>query len=185
MIAGFSLDYPKVQIIVTSRIVGYNPKILANAGFTQFTLQEFEEKHIKIFLDRWYSLALYDNQEEANERKQRIIKSLKDSSSIRQLAGNPLLLTILAIIGKHQEIPRERWKLYDHAAGVLIEHWEVNRHLKDVKFNVDFIGEDDKKELLRRIAFKMQLGPKGLAGNFIHRLELQEEIQAYIQNRYK
>jgi len=69
MIAGFSIDYPKVQIIVTSRIVGYNPKILANAGFTQFTLQEFEEKHIKLFLDRWYSLALYDNQEEANERK--------------------------------------------------------------------------------------------------------------------
>jgi predicted NACHT family NTPase len=31
----------------------------------------------------------------------------------------------------------------------------------------------------------MQSGPKGLAGNFIHRIELQEEIQEYIQNRYK
>jgi len=185
MIAGFAVDYPKVRIIVTSRIVGYKPNILSDAGFHHFTIQEFEEEQIKVFLDKWYSIALHENQEEIKEKKERIIKSLEESPSIRQLAGNPLLLTILTIIGKHQELPRERWKLYDHAASVLVEHWDVNRHLRDIKVNADFIGEEDKKELLRRIAFNMQSAPEGLAGNFIHKDVLRNEIEEYFKDRYK
>ena len=185
MIAGFALDYPKVRIIVTSRIVGYKPNILSDAGFHHFTIQEFEEEQIKVFLDKWYSIALHENQEEIKEKKERIIKSLEESPSIRQLAGNPLLLTILTIIGKHQELPRERWKLYDHAASVLVEHWDVNRHLRDSRVDADFIGEEDKKELLRRIAFNMQSAPEGLAGNFIHKEVLRNEIEEYFKDRYK
>src|SRR2546426_1720068 len=49
-----------------------------------------------------------------------------------------------------QELPRERWKLYDHAATVLVHHWDVNKHLRDERVDADFIAEDDKKELLRR-----------------------------------
>ena len=183
MIAGFALDYPKARIIVTSRIVGYNRKILSDSGFSHFTIQDFEKEHITAFLDRWYSIAL-DNEEKVDERKDRIMRSLKESASIRQLAGNPLLLTILAIIAKHQEIPQERWKLFDHAAGVLVEHWDINRHMMDSSIDADFIGEEDKKELLRRIAFKMQSGPDGLAGNFIHKQVLQEEIEGYLKERF-
>jgi HEAT repeat protein len=185
MIAGFAIDYPKVRIIVTSRIVGYKPNILSDAGFYHFTIQEFEEEQIKDFLDKWYSIALYDNQEDIREKKERIIKSLEESPSIRQIAGNPLLLTILAIIGKHQELPQERWKLYDHAASVLVEHWDINRHLKDHKVDVEFIGEEDKKQLLRRIAYNMQSAPEGLSGNLIHKEVLRNEIEEYFKDRYK
>jgi len=183
MIVGFTLDYPKVRVIVTSRIIGYKRKILDDAGFVHFTLQDFEKEQIETFLDSWYTFVVDENEIEG--RKSRILKALKDSPSIRQLAGNPLLLTILAIIGKHQELPKERWKLYDHAASVLVENWEVNKHLKRSSVEMDFIGEDDKKELLMKIAFKMQSGPDGLAGNFIHRRTLQQEIEVYLQNRYQ
>ena len=185
MIAGFAVDYPKVQIIVTSRIVGYKARILSDAGFHVLTLQDFEEEQIKTFLDKWYSIALYENEEDIKEKKERIIKSLKESPSIRQLARNPLLLTILTIIGKHQELPRERWKLYNHAVSVLVEHWDVNRHLKDSQVNAEFIGEEEKKELLRRIAYTMQSAPKGFAGNFIHKKVLRKEIEEYFKDRYK
>ena len=122
--------------------------------------------------------------DEAKERRERILRSFRESTSIRQLAGNPMLLTIMAIIGKHQELPRERWKLYDHAASVLIQHWDVNKHLKDKRIDADFIGEDDKKELLRRLAFRMQGGDSGLAGNYIHREHLQSEFEDYLRERY-
>jgi hypothetical protein len=95
-----------------------------------------------------------------------------------------MLLTIMAIIGKHQELPRERWKLYDHAATVLIQHWDVNKHLKDESIEADFIGEDDKKELLRRLAFRMQGSDGGLAGNYIHQENLQAEFESYLIDRY-
>ena len=184
MIAGFTTTYPKIRIIVTSRIVGYKNKVLEDAGFIHFTIQDFDNEQINTFLDRWYSVVL-ENQEEIAERKERIFKALKESSSIQQLVGNPLLLTILAIIGKRQDLPSERWELYDHAASVLVEHWDVNKHLMSNNINASFIGGKEKKELLMRIAFKMQSSPKGLAGNFIHRLDLQREIEEYIIYRFR
>ncbi|MBN1452126.1 MAG: HEAT repeat domain-containing protein, partial [Anaerolineales bacterium] len=183
-IVGFTNAYPKARVIVTSRILGYRRRILSNAGFTHFTLQDLDEKQVEAFITKWYQLAMSDRPDEAQERSERILKSFKDSASIRQLAGNPMLLTIMAIIGKHQELPRERWKLYDHAASVLIQHWDVNKHLKDERIEADFIGEDDKKELLRRLAYRMQSGDGGLAGNYIHREGLQAEFESYLKERY-
>ena len=153
-------------------------------ALSHFTLQDLDEKQVEAFINKWYQLAMSDRPDEAKERSERILKSFKDSASIRQLAGNPMLLTIMAIIGKHQELPRERWKLYDHAASVLIQHWDVNKHLKDESIEADFIGEDDKKELLRRLAYRMQSGDGGLAGNYIHREGLQEEFESYLKERY-
>lgn len=183
-IVGFTNAYPKARVIVTSRLLGYRRKILSDAGFTHFTLQDLNEKQVEAFITKWYQLAMSDRLDEAKERSERILKSFKDSASIRQLAGNPMLLTIMAIIGKHQELPRERWKLYDHAASVLIQHWDVNKHLKDENLEADFIGEDDKKELLRRLAYRMQSGDGGLAGNYIHREALQDEFESYLKERY-
>ena len=185
MIVGFNILYPKVKIIITSRIIGYNRKMFLDAGFKHFTLQDFDEDHISKFLDKWYPIAMYDNQEESKKRKERIVKTLKESNSIRQLAGNPLLLTILAIIGRHQELPKERWELYNHAAGVLVQRWDVDRNLKNNLTDAEYIDEKDKKELLRRIAFKMQSGPDGLAGNFIHLDKLHEIIEEYLIERFR
>jgi GTPase SAR1 family protein len=184
-IVGFCNDYPTTRTIVTSRSIGYRRKILTDAGFTHFTLQDLDENQVESFVTRWYNLAMSDHLDEAKERCERILKSFKESASIHQLAGNPMLLTIMVIIGKHQELPRERWKLYDHAASVLIQHWDVNKHLKDKSIEADFIGEDDKKELLRRLAFRMQSGEGGLAGNYIYREGLQAEFECYLVERYK
>lgn len=183
-IVGFASDYPKARIIATSRIIGYRRGILSDADFSHFTLQDLNESQVATFVDRWYELALSDRSDEAKARRERILLSFKESASVRQLAGNPMLLTIMAIIGKHQELPRERWKLYDHAAGVLIEHWDVNRHLKVRRVKADFIGEEEKKEMLRRLAYRMQKGAGGLAGNYIHREELQAEFEDYLKDPF-
>lgn len=183
-IVGFTNAYPKARVIVTSRILGYRRKILSDAGFTHFTLQDLNEEQARAFITKWYDLAMSDRPDEAKERSERILKSFADSASIRQLAGNPMLLTIIAIIGKHQDPSRERWKLYDHATSVFIQHWDVNKHLKDERIEADFIGEDDKKELLRRLAFRMQTGDGGLMGNYMHREALQEEFETYLKERY-
>ncbi|MFL6333477.1 MAG: NACHT domain-containing protein [Pyrinomonadaceae bacterium] len=183
-IAGFAASYPKARVVVTSRVIGYRRKVLTDAEFSHFTLQDLDERQVEQFIDRWYALALDERPEEARARRERIMRSFKDSPSIRQLAGNPMLLTIMAIIGKNQELPRERWKLYDHAASVLIHHWDVERHLRDRHLDAPFIGEDEKKEMLRRLAFKMQDGAGGLAGNYIHRDDLKDEFETYLRDRF-
>ena len=76
-IVGFSLDYPKVRVVVTSRIVGYNRKILTDAGFSHFTLQDLDQPQVQQFVEGWYSLALHDQPEEARHRIERIMESFQ------------------------------------------------------------------------------------------------------------
>ena len=119
-IAGFATHYEHVRVVVTSRIIGYRRGVLSRAGFSHYTLQDLDRPQIEFFIRNWYELAFHQQPEEAEPRRRRLAKAVEESQSIRELARNPLLLTILAIIGKHQDLPRERWKLYDHAAGVLV-----------------------------------------------------------------
>ncbi|MEJ3742837.1 HEAT repeat domain-containing protein [Actinomycetes bacterium KLBMP 9797] len=184
-IAGFAATYPDVRIVVTSRIVGYRPRVLRDAGFSHYTIQDLTTEQRDAFLSSWYALAMHDRPGAATQRHQRLTRAIEESAPIRELAGNPLLLTILAIIGKHQELPRERWKVYDHAAGVLVQHWDVNKHLIDRRVDADAIREDDKKELLRRIAYRMQHGRHGLAGNHVWEEDLAAEIEGYLAVRYQ
>jgi HEAT repeat protein len=183
-IAAFALRYPNVSIIVTSRIIGYSRSVLADAGFTHATIQDLSIGQISDFLTGWYALALHDRPAVAAQSKDRLLAAIADSTSISEMAGNPLLLTILAIIGRHQELPRERWKAYEYAATVLVDRWDVNRHLHDSRLPAVFIGEDEKKELLRRIALLMQAGTSH-GGNYLTRDELQREFDNYLRDRFR
>ncbi|GAB3160011.1 hypothetical protein GCM10027290_65630 [Micromonospora sonneratiae] len=184
-IAGFAADHPQARVIVTSRIIGYARRILTDVGFTHFTLQDLDERQTAEFLASWYRLAIRDRPEDAEIRRSRLLDAMRHSHAIQELAGNPLLLTILAIIGKHQTLPRDRWKLYDHAATVLVEQWDVNRHLRDQYNGPSFIDAEDKKELLRRLAYRMQSAERGLTVNYIAGDELSEVFEGYLIERYQ
>ena len=184
-INNFKETYPATKIIITSRIVGFQPKVLLERGFRIYTLQDLEEQQIKEFVVKWYDIAFRNKPNEAKSRVGLIMEAIRESPSIRQLAGNPLLLTIMAILARVQELPRERWKLYDHAASVLIEIWDVSRYLKNEEVIDYYIDEDDKKEMLQRIAVKMQRGEEGTAGNYIRDKELQREFELYLVDRYQ
>lgn len=183
-ISAFATRFPRVRILVTSRVIGYRRAPLADAEFMHFTLQDLSTPEIRTFIDRWYSLALPDNQGEARRRRDRLSHAIDDSASIRELAGNPLLLTVLAIIGRRQELPRERRAVYAHAAAVLVDRWDVNRYLTDSSVETGYLDMEDKKELLRRVARRMQSGRSGIAGNHIRGADLIVEFSRYLRDRY-
>ena len=186
-IAGLAAAHPGVRVLVTSRVVGYRPRILQEAGFRHYTIQDLDAGQVESFLEAWYSLALHDRPTVATERRTRLTTAIQESPSIKELSGNPLLLTILAIIGKHQELPRERWKVYDHAASVLVQHWDVNKHLVASSIDGPTLREDDKKELLRLLAYRMQSGAgrSERGGNHIGHDELSQEIEGYLRTRFQ
>jgi predicted NACHT family NTPase len=110
-IAGFASDHRRARVLATSRFIGYRRKILADAGFMHVTLEDLDKAQVAAFAAGWYALVLPDRPVAARLRTERVLAAFRQSASIRQLAGNPMLLTIMAIIGRHQELPRERWKL--------------------------------------------------------------------------
>ena len=127
-IHGFTHKYPRVRVIVTSRIIGYKPQRLQDAEFHHFILQDLNAEQIQDFVRRWHELSFTDAGEKARI-SERLKRALEYSSTIRDLAGNPLLLTIMAILNRSQELPRDRAELYNQASRVLLYQWDVERSL--------------------------------------------------------
>jgi 3-methyladenine DNA glycosylase AlkC len=179
-IVRFGQTYPLAQVLVTSRIIGYNPERLQQAEFKQFTIQPLDQKDRHEFIDRWYDLALGSDPDKA-----RLVTRLKDaianSKAIQNLADNPLLLTMMAILNRRQELPRDRADLYDQASRVLLYHWDVDH--KRLQLPMDAIGRREKQEMLRLIAYAMQTSEEGLKGNLIGADRLTRILTDYLRDQ--
>ncbi|WP_414583749.1 NACHT domain-containing protein, partial [Scytonema sp. PCC 10023] len=176
-IINFTKTYPGVRVIVTSRVIGYKPQLLGNAKFRHFMLQDLELEQIEHFLETWHDLA-FGNSYEKERKRERLRAAIHAYAPIRELAGNPLLLTMMAILNRNQELPRFRAELYNKASRVLLQQWDVERALVDKTISVDY---KDKQAILRQVAYHMQTNKKGGAGNLINSEKLERILNSYLQ----
>jgi hypothetical protein len=186
-IEGFAARYPRARVVVTSRVIGYHRALLDGAGFGHWMLQDLTPDQIRVFTTGWYTRSCPGDPPQAARLTDRLLGAVDDSAAVAELAGNPMLLTILAIIGRRRELPRDRRSVYEHAVTVLVEHWDVNKHLFDegVDTATAYLDAQDKLELLHRVARRMQDAPEGLAGNHIPGPDLVEEFRAYLTERFQ
>ena len=176
----FAQQYAQARVLVTSRIIGYNPERFQHAGFHQFTIQPLDEAEIHEFIDRWYDLSMGRDPDKAR-LKQRLKDAIANSKAIQNLADNLLLLTMMAILNRRQELPRDRDDLYDQASRVLLYHWDVDH--KRLQLPLDAIGRREKQEMLCLIAYEMQAGEEGLKGNLISTEQLTQILTDYLLNQ--
>jgi predicted NACHT family NTPase len=93
-----------------------------------------------------------------------------------------LLLTMMAILNRHQELPRDRAELYNQASRILLQQWDMERALVDANIDRKTIDYKDKQEILRRVADFMQQNKEGLAGNLIDENNLENIIKDYLKS---
>ena len=84
--------------------MGYQPQKLRDVKFRHFMLQDLDIDQITEFVDRWHE-ETFDSEEQAAPKRDRLKKAIHDSKSIAMFAGNPLLLTMMAILNRNQELP--------------------------------------------------------------------------------
>jgi predicted NACHT family NTPase len=177
----FTNDYPNVRVIVTSRVIGYKPQRLRDAQFHHFMLQDLDEKQIKEFINRWHNLTFTDEADKIRKRE-RLQRAIDTSKAIGELAGNPLLLTMMAILNRNQELPRDRPELYNQASRVLLHQWDVERALVEhQQLEIQTLDYKDKQAMLRQVAYHMQAAEKGLAGNLISASDLEKILIDYLK----
>ncbi|MBW4565791.1 MAG: NACHT domain-containing protein [Mojavia pulchra JT2-VF2] len=179
-IYSFTKEYPQVRVIVTSRVIGYKPQLLRDAGFRHFMLQDLEQYQIDDFIHRWHELTFNDEAEKIRKRE-RLKAAINTSSAIQQLAGNPLLLTMMAILNRNQELPKDRAELYNQASRVLLHQWDVERTLVDQRLDPLTIDYKDKQAILRHIAYHMQATEQGLTANLIVSNDLENILTDYLK----
>ncbi len=90
-------DYRDIKVIVTSRVIGYEPSVFRDAGFSHYMIQDFDEAQIEEFSQKWHSLTS-DNEQDKQRFQQKLKEGIETSRAIKELAGNPLLLTMMAIL---------------------------------------------------------------------------------------
>ncbi len=120
------------RLVVTSRIEGYWDEALR--GFHHVQLSPLRPPdEVREFLLRWYTaheqahdetLPLEVAEARAEERVGQLLPRVLEWPSVRRLATNPLLLTILALIHENVgKLPNRRIRLYEICAQTLIESW--------------------------------------------------------------
>src|SRR5579864_901581 len=146
-IIAFAREYPLARIILTTRIHGYHPgsthpEQFRDAKFQQFTLQDFTPDEVDLFIAIWHQEA-FQQLSDRTKYESRLRKALEDSPAIRELSANPLLLTMMAVLNRVQDLPRDRGRLYERCAELLLKNWDLEKfeELKERKEAQD-IKED-------------------------------------------
>jgi len=125
------------RVVVTSRIVGYREAPLAAKEWALYTLLDFDRAAIEQFATRWCVAfersTLGDTPEAraaAETERRGLIEALDANPGVANLASNPLLLTILALIKRQGvTLPNRRVELYELYLKTLISAWSKARAL--------------------------------------------------------
>ena len=173
----FIAQYPELRIIVSSRIVGYKETHL-NSYFTHFEVDKFSDEQIQAFLINWFSSissASDNNKQKALDEANELISSIRRNDSVYKLAGNPLLLTIIALIYyQGKKLPEKRASLYDIATSTFLDNWVKLRAIQRNKI----IESETLIELLAPISFFIHENyPTGLLP--------EKELRRLLTDEYK
>ena len=180
----FARRYPGCRIVVTSRIAGYDRTGLGLAGFEHYTLMPLTLGHIRNFADQWYR---YYTLEGTGRTPQGLVQRIVESPRLLDLAGNPLLLTMMAVIYKDRDLPNERWRLYERCAETLLEDWDVGKGIEDEDFKLKVsIRTAQKSEMLQQVAlYMLEHSQLGSELNAIAYAPLQRILAGYLTDKYQ
>jgi formylglycine-generating enzyme required for sulfatase activity/energy-coupling factor transporter ATP-binding protein EcfA2 len=125
------------RLVVTSRVVGYRESPLNSKKWTLYTLLDFDREAIEQFAARWClafeKSTLGDTPEAhalAEAERASLLEAIDLNPGVAQLASNPLLLTILALIKRQGvSLPNRRVELYELYLRTLISAWNKARTL--------------------------------------------------------
>jgi hypothetical protein len=122
------MTYPGNTAVVTSRVVGYeNPFRFDAKEFGHYRLRPLQLPEMERFVDDWYRVRI-ENPKERKENADDLIRILRDEThiAIRELAQNPLLLTIIALVHRIDAVlPDERVVLYQKCTETLLNTWHT------------------------------------------------------------
>jgi predicted NACHT family NTPase len=168
-ITGFSQQFPQNQFVITCRIAAWEYTF---DKFTEVEIADFNDKQIADFSGKWFSSK--------NDpiKAERFLEKLKEDAPIRELATNPLLLTLLCLVFEDfGSFPTNRAELYQTGVDVLLKKWDVKRNIeRDPVYKR--LSLKRKEDLLSHIAHTTFE-----AGNyFFKQRQVEYYISQYIQN---
>lgn len=129
-VTDFRRQFPRVRILLTSRTYAYQRQAWRLPGFVEAVLAPFSAEQSESFVDRWYAYMTKVRKglrpAEAQGRATMLKEAIKQSVHLRDLAGRPLLLTLMASLHAWRggSLPDDREQLYEESVELLLDIWE-------------------------------------------------------------
>ncbi|WP_324235757.1 NACHT domain-containing protein [Okeania sp.] len=164
----FSTQYSKNKFVITCRIAAreYNFD-----KFTDVQVADFDNEQINNFANNWFK-------SKNPEIGKKFIYKLQENQPVKELATNPLLLTLLCLeFEDYLDFPTNRSELYERGVNILLSKWDAKRGIeRDQVYKM--LSLRRKEDLLSQVAVKtFERGDY-----FFKQKELQEKIVVYIEN---
>ncbi|MDV8075224.1 NACHT domain-containing protein [Rhodococcus sp. IEGM 1370] len=123
----FCCHNPLVNVLVTSRRIGYDHNPLDPSVFTRLDLGKLSEQSVKTYVTNWFNL-LPDGKLE--QKSDLIARFMEESAHADDLRTNPLMLGLMCTLYRRESyIPRSRPDLYEKCSKLLFEMWDKRRNL--------------------------------------------------------
>jgi hypothetical protein len=125
----FIEEYPGIRMVVTSREAGFDLVAPTISRFSErWRIDPLEDVAIESLCMHWHKLMAGDSPGAVSEGAS-VASAIVGNSSLRRLAENPLLLTMLLVV-KHGAggLPPDRVGLYGRAVDVLLDTWNIKGH---------------------------------------------------------
>jgi formylglycine-generating enzyme required for sulfatase activity len=157
-VTAFANRYKKSDFLITCRTLSYRDPAWRVPDAKPFELAPFDSGKIKAFIGHWYTELARRGAVEIGEAKasaSRLQKAVR-RPDLRNLAPNPLLLTVMALVHAHRgRLPEARALLYEEIIDLLLWRWE-NQRTKRLSKLLDeaSLKEIDLKCALFRLAFE-------------------------------
>ncbi|MCP4657661.1 MAG: hypothetical protein GY856_19820, partial [bacterium] len=156
-VEAFCERFQRVPALVTSRIAGYEDAPLPDAGpegFEHHRIEPFDNAGLERFVRRWYALR------PEHDRAADLIAALRTHDALRELARNPMLATLIALVHRvDARLPGERAKIYERLVLTLLEKWPEER--RGDTFSAEF-DAGLQRAYLEELAYRMQRGRTSL-----------------------
>jgi len=182
--------YPQNATVVTSRIVGYsNPFRFDEKEFGHHRLTKLRSNEMKQFVEDWYAVRI-ENERDREDHVRSLVTILEnpEQKAIFDLAENPLLLTIIALVHRIDGVlPDARVVLYRICTETLLESWHRWK-FKDLETKNRGREERRNKQRMEAIAHWMQ--NRSVGGGKTQRAvvpfaDLNTFLSTYIRNTEK
>ena len=146
--SGFIRRYVGNRFVVASRAVGFDESPWEELGFSTIRLLEYGDEQIESTVEKWAAVLapkVGDTQENIGSE---LKEAICGNPRVRQIASNPLVLTILIFLCRSRgySLPRRRVDLYQKVTEVFLESWE-NSKRKSTGYSETRSIELDTREL--------------------------------------
>ncbi len=163
LIEKFAVRYPDNRYVVTSRVVGYEGASRLGENFGLAKVQEFTPAEVRRFVRDWtraVETALAGSEEpvvlrRADDEASQLIGAIEGNPRVAELAVNPLLLTVIALVHRYRAtLPEKRSELYEEAVEVLLGAWDKAKGLDtETQLAGRKLDTGDRRSLLEPVAF--------------------------------